>query len=321
MSQEDHYYTLPLSHLRNCASPLETLETAVGIGILNTGLGIEHVRGRTAFAKLLNEARLIARSRDRPVNPPAQLDLVDASGTPVDKTRARHLWCAAMVGQEVLGVSGGSLTVHVRDWLKYHRPGEVFFRIRSDWFWQTLLTARRDAGKHQEHIPRPISWREFRLLAGLLSARVNSQDFTFCGWELLQALSCGFHNKEAFERRGVMPDHCQPLSRHMIREGTETLEAVNFYARCRYSRGKAGGLMAYSFRHPKREDLYAAIQQWDAANHVFKAKTAALRATDLQAFTNPPPSVHQASASTFTSPPPTAPPTPAPSTPPSLAPT
>ena len=79
---------------------------------------------------------------------------------------------------------------------------------------------------------------------------------------MLQALSCGYHNKAAlkYRERNELPDHCQPLSRYMIREGTETLEALNFYARRRYSRGKAGGLMAYSFRHPRREDLYAAIQ-------------------------------------------------------------
>ena len=49
-------------------------------------------------------------------------------------------------------------------------------------------------------------------------------------------------------------------------------------------RAPRGGLTAYSLRHPKREDLATAIEQWAAANHAFQAKAAAHRAADLAAF-------------------------------------
>lgn len=70
----------------------------------------------------------------------------------------------------------------------------------------------------------------------------------------------------------------------MIRRDLDRLEALGFFARCRYSRGPRGGFMAYSFRHPQRQDLITAVQDWAAATARFKAKTAAHRREDLEAF-------------------------------------
>lgn len=82
----------------------------------------------------------------------------------------------------------------------------------------------------------------------------------------------------------ALPAHCQLLTRDMIRHDLDRLEALGFFARCRYSRGVRGGFTAYSFRHPKRQDLITAVQAWAAANASFKAKTAKHRQEDLAAF-------------------------------------
>ncbi len=75
----------------------------------------------------------------------------------------------------------------------------------------------------------------------------------------------------------------------MLRPDLDKLEALGFFIRCRYSTGTRGGLTAYSFRHPKRDDLVKAIQTWSADNRSFQAKAATHRAADLTAFTRPPP--------------------------------
>ena len=295
MSKDDRYFTAPLAVLRSGKSGLEALEACVHVGMVNAGLGYRVTHGEAKFADLLEEARAQAADQMLPVEPPQRLRLLDAAGTKVPDARARELWLASLAGWGLLGLSGGNRLGDVEVWLKHHRPGEVFFRIKKKWLWNAVFTARREAGKHKEHVPQPISWREFRLLAGILSAKVNSYDFTFCGWERVQATACGFHSKARFrEGKAALPAHCQPLTRHMIRDGTAKLEALGFFARCRYSRGKVGGLMAYSFRHPRRDDLGAAIHDWDAANHSFKAKTDAFRASDLAAFQTPrkPPSAN-----------------------------
>jgi hypothetical protein len=195
------------------------------------------------------------------------------------------------VGASIVGVRGGSRADDAITCCQHRHSGDVFFRIRADWMWNAIHTAREAAGEEEEteHF-KPLTWREFRILAAILSARVNSYGFTFLGWESIQARACGYHSKALFQAgKATLPAHCQPLSRHDIRRGLDRLEALGFYARCRYATGPRGGLMAYSFRHPKREGLVAAIKQWAAVNQVFQAKTTALRAADLAAFTKPKP--------------------------------
>lgn len=163
--------------------------------------------------------------------------------------------------------------------------------MRSEWLWNAVLHARNLEGDHAHRCDKPFTWREFRIIAALLSARVNKLDFAFLGWESIQARACGFHTKallQAARAAGTLPAHAQPLTRDMIRHDLDKLEALGFFARVRYATGPRGGFTAYSFRHPKRTDLITAVQQWAAANAKFKTKAAANRKADLAAFRQPP---------------------------------
>ncbi|OYW76779.1 MAG: hypothetical protein B7Z37_07245 [Verrucomicrobia bacterium 12-59-8] len=280
MSATDLYFTAPLALLHSGTSALDVLERCLSCGIVNAGIGYRKIHGEAAFQEKLAKAsaETEAQGEDLPTVHP-----LDATPSSLE---------AALVGAPIVGVLGGSRATDAILYCQNHQPGAVFFRLRADWMWNALHTTRADHGEEAEDsmVFKPLSWREFRILAAILSAKVNTYGFTFLGWESIQARACGFHSKALFQAgKASLPAHCQPMSRHDIRRGLDRLEALGFYARCRYATGKRGGLMAYSFRHPKREGLVAAIQQWATANQVFQAKTTALRAADLAAFAKPKP--------------------------------
>ncbi len=285
MSQQERYFTVPLGILRSGQSALEVLEDCVSCGIVNAGTGYREVHGKASYDALLKEATDDAVQRGWAARPPKDINLCDSAGVPVAHWEVQDLWRSALAGAKILGIQGGYRLRDVEAWLKHCGRKEVFFRMKSEWLWAALYEARMEGGDGGDNSHRPLSWREFRVLAAILSAKVNAYGFTFCGWELIQARACGFHNKLPFKQgRSTLPAHCQPLSRQMIRDTTGKLEALGFFGRCRYSTGKAGGMMAYTFRHPNREDLVTAVKQWRDRNRSLKVKTASLRASDQQAF-------------------------------------
>ncbi len=299
MATGDFYYTLPLSLLHSGSSSLQVLNEAVSCGIVNTGLGCRQVHGEAAFQKVLWQAYAGAQAQGRPWHLPRNVE--------------KALWEASLVGAQVLGIQGGDRHEDLLIHQQHTRPGQVFFRVRHDWMWNAVLHARNLAGIHTHPYDKPFTWREFRIIAALLSAKVNKYDFTFLGWESIQARACGYHTKAHFQAALVasprpggsaayssppleagsllsasgstaLPAHCQPLTRDMIRHTLDKLESLGFFARCRYSTGPCGGYTAYSFRHPQRSDLIAAVQKWAADNASFKAKAATHRVEDLAAF-------------------------------------
>lgn len=274
MSATDHYFTAPLALLHSGTSALDALERCVSCGIVNAGIGHRRTHGEAAFLSLLSTAAVGALSQGLPLEHPQDVRL--------------YFWQAALAGSHMLGIQGGNCARHAAVYQAQLQPGAVFFRLRADWMWNAIHTARAGQGGPVEGSKnfKPLSWREFRILAAILSSKVNTYGFTFLGWESIQARACGFHNKALFQAgKATLPAHCQPLSRRIIRQELDKLEALGFFARCRYSKGACGGLMAYSLRHPKREGLVDAIKQWAAANHAFQTKATALRAADLAAFT------------------------------------
>jgi hypothetical protein len=276
VSATDAYFTVPLSLLHQGTSALDVLERGVSCGIVNAGIGHRRIHGEEAFLPLLDEAMAEAAGQGLPAECP--------SG------ESDFAWEAALVGARMLGVQGGSHAEDAATYYQHHRAGDVFFRIRADWLWNAVHSAEEAQGEGEPDSEdfKPLSWREFRVLAAILSAKVNTYGFTFLGWESIQARACGFHSKALFEAgKATLPAHCQPLSRDVIRAELEKLEALGFFARCRYAKGPRGGLMAYSLRHPDRQGLVQAIQKWAAANQSFKNKVTALRATDLDAFAGP----------------------------------
>ena len=188
-----------------------------------------------------------------------------ADGKPLSSEEAKDLWFCAHAGAKLCEVIGGNRAHDAQIWATNRHEGEVFFRIKSEWLWGAIYTQRRETGVDVTSGFKPLSWREFRILAAVLSAPVNRQGFVFLGWESIQARSCGFHNKALFAAgQESLPPHCQPLTRSQIDLTTSRLEANKFFLRFRYSKGDRGGKTAYSFRHDSREKLAAAVGEYQS---------------------------------------------------------
>lgn len=278
MSKFDPYYAIPLAILHSGDRAVDALENAVYYGTVNTGFGYLKTHKPAEFNVKLMQAKEHAQAW--------------GACTTVPEGVSEAVWKATLVGRLIHNVSGVNLVGYAQTYEEHHRPGEVFFRISDAWLWAAYYAARHAEGYEVYHAYRPLSWREFRLLAALLSAKVNKYGFTFQGWESLQARACGYHSKKLFQAgQRTLPPHCKPLTRDMIRSSLNRMEALRFFARCRYATGARGGLSAYSFRHKKREDLIASVLEWRAVNQVFQAKTAGLRAADLATFQKAKPQV------------------------------
>lgn len=276
---------MPLAILRSGQDELQCLEDAISYGIVNAGIGHQKVNDERTFETLFEQAKEDADKQKLRTKIPTNLKLITKEGQILSKEETEDLWSCAVVGQKIVNVSGGCIAENLLTWARHHSEGEVFFRIRNEWLWNACYTARRIAGQKVSNDYKPLSWREFRILAAILSSKVNSYGFSFLGWEGIQARACGFHSKQLFNNgKSALPGHCQPLTRQMIRDACNKLEALGFFARCLYSKGKSGGLTAYSFRHPKREDLQDAVLRWSSHNKSFQLKRDAYRASDLEAF-------------------------------------
>jgi hypothetical protein len=283
MSDKATYYTAPLSILRSGKTELEALTNALDVGIVNAGVGFTASKDEEEVEEAMEAARERAKEKGHPSTMPSRDILYDASGTPLHRHDAVELWDKALLGWNILRITGGNRTTDAQTWLRLHRHGEVFFRIKSKFMWGAINTARRDAGGDVT-VERPLSWREFRVIAAVLSGKVNSHNFSFLGWEIIQARSCGFHTKALFEaNKNLLPEHCQPLSRWMIRDACDKLESLDFFARVRYSKGGSGGLTAYSFKLT-RDGLIEAVNRWTDSNATFKNKVKGHRKSDQAAF-------------------------------------
>lgn len=279
----EKYYTVPLAVLRSGQTELEALENALKVGIVNVGVGFAESRDRDEVRAALETAREKAGKQNLPQTMPPKDVLNHSSGYRLAKAEAVAIWDKALLGWSVLELTGGNRTANAQVWLNLHRQGEVYFKISSDFMWGAVKTARRAAGE-EETVDRPLSFREFRILAAILSAKPNSYGFVFLGWEVLQHRACGYHTKELFnEHKDKLPPHCQPLTRSMIRGTCDKLEALNFFGRVRYSAGGAGGYTAYSVIL-ERAALVDAVRKWQAANMAFKKKVDGHRKSDQEAF-------------------------------------
>lgn len=283
MSEAANYYTAPLSVLRSGKTELEALTNALDVGIVNAGVGFTASKDEEEVEEAMEAARDKAEKRGQPRAMPRNHTLHDSDGRPLSHSDAVEIWDKALLGWKILGITGGNRTADAQTWLRLHRQGEVFFRIKDDFLWTAIKTAKEEAGQDVE-INRRLSWREFRILAAILSGKANSHKFSFLGWETIQARSCGYHTKALFEaNKDSLPEHCQPLSRWMIRDACDKLEGLDFFARVRYSKGGSGGLSAYSFKLT-RDGLIEAVNRWTDSNATFKNKVKDHRKGDQAAF-------------------------------------
>jgi len=283
MSKGDRYFKAPLAILRSGQTALDALDAVVCCGLVNAGLGYLETHGEDEFDTLLEQADEATEKQGLPTKPPQRFTLKDCDGKLIAHERAVDLWKAAHAGAKVCGVSGGNRASDAQTWATHTRPKGVFFTIKSEWLWNAVYTARRESGDDVTNEFKPLSWREFRILAAILSAPVNKyHGFVFLGWEPIQARACGFHKNDLFEAQtGELPPHCQPLTRSQIDLTTSRLEVLKFYLRFRYSKGDRGGKTAYSFRHETREILAEAVGKYQA-EHCFKPTVDSNRTKDRE---------------------------------------
>jgi hypothetical protein len=250
MSKTDHYFTFPLAILHGAKSnipvtPYSCIDLALDCAILGAGRGYRCNHGNEKFAERLNEVyeKLSMATKSRP-----------ASHT----EKAEILVGAALCGVK-LGDTSHAYLERIAEYAGYVTTGGPLVRMKGSYFWAAFYQARAEADPQEPRPEKGISWREFRILAAILSAKTNRVGFAFIGWETIQARSCGYKTKEEFRKAESIPDQLTPpLTHKQIRTTCEALEALGFFARFRFSSGGYGGLMAYSFRHD-RESLGDAV--------------------------------------------------------------
>jgi hypothetical protein len=258
------YLKFPLALLRLSESPEDFVDRAARYAAVNAGRGFEANHGREQFTARAEEV---------------------ASRSGIKTNRAD---LHAIVGADVCGITLGDPTgrnaaesFHATESARGDSP---FVTMKAAVFWNAANTVRREAGQEAKYPDKPISWREFRLLAALSSNAPNRWGFTIMGWESFQRRACGFHNREGFEAFEALPepwpDHLLPLSRKVIRTTLARLEVLQFFIRHNISTGSRGGLTAYSFRHSegslaeRRSALAKDCASWQAFRSADKNREA-----------------------------------------------
>ena len=241
----DHYYNFPLAVLHGIkkeTTPLQCMELAMRCGMYNAGVGL-----------LNNDSDEFAERLE---------DIINNADIEQDIHYGDDQSCV-LVGANVCNADLGSKSrgylETIADQARQIPNGGALVRMSSEFLWAAIDQARAENDPNEKWPDRGISWREFRVLCAILSVKRNRHGFAFIGWETIQYRCCGFTNRAGYKSASRIPCHLQPpLTRKQIRRTCDDLENLGFYARFRMSKGKVGGLMAYSFRHT-REELAAAV--------------------------------------------------------------
>jgi hypothetical protein len=282
----DSYIKVPLACLSQGRSPEEAFALMLGTGLVNAAIGYRHHRGEERYQFLLEQAQNEQDELGWPYEAPEGLQLqrsaTQAEAHTLTVPETEDLWDLALVGSYLLELDAPDPQIHAQHWLDHHRPKAVLFNIRLNFLRQAWELAHQPNKLSESKWD--LSWRNFRVLAAILSAQLNRENFCFLGWETLQARACGFHTKALLAaNRHRLPAHCQPLSRDQIRLTTASLELQGFFARVRYAAGARGGYMAYSVRH-SREELTAAVLRWRDSRNQKHPTLTAHRQADRLAF-------------------------------------
>jgi len=275
MSNTDKYFPIQLHILHHGETALEALDACLRYGVVNTGERERQAQNKRESGVDDFETFL---ERNPTNNYRAELDQIHESH------KDRTLFENAFMGRVIHAFTGSSLEFDVKIFKQVSNPDpkQVFFRIRADFMWGALYTAR---GGDMSGL-RPLSWNEFRILAAILSGPLNNDEYTVLGWESIQARACGFHKKELLANSLVnrkpyekkLPPHCQPLGRQTIRTIVDRLEVLGFFARVSF-----GPETAYSFRHESL-DLRALMTKRRQSRMTSKLKLAERRSADRVAW-------------------------------------
>lgn len=261
---EERYFTFPLCVLHGLtdpSTPLDCINLALDCGIINAGIGL-YRNDQEKFQEMLGEA-------------------IEEHNTKwkisADSNRSTVLVGAKICGVNLVTMSQAKIDKQI-DSFNQVQKGAALVRMAGKYLWPAFCQASYEQGANEERPDKGISWREFRILCAILSVKRNSNEFSFIGWETIQLRACGFTNKADYKAATKIPCHlAPPLSRKQIRTTCDALEDLGFFARFRFSKGKSGGYMAYSFRH-SRDQLAKVV--CNSANFKDRARIKANRAED-----------------------------------------
>jgi hypothetical protein len=252
MSKEDKYFTFPLSVLsgldRN-PTPLDCLELASDCGAVNAGIGFLNLNDPETFEEKLEQAcdhYSLEEPDSRSWGGHEQHYVVGAK------------ICGLQFAYDYDTKNAAYRARRISDHNLFPTDKRPFIRMSSESLWAAIYQARYDDDPTKEKPKHGLSWREFRVLAAILSWPETREGFTSPSVQSIQFRSCGFVNSEEFDKAKRIPDHLPKLSSKQITATLDTLEALNMFARFRLSTGGRGGKMFYSFRH-SREELAEAV--------------------------------------------------------------
>jgi hypothetical protein len=247
---EENYFKFPLAMLqglnRNSPTPHDILEDALCYGTINAGIGFKKINTDECYDKLLEEAWEDVRQS------------IGFYYNEIDNATKNTL-----VGTWVCQVTLSTGSILSAPDIHKHYSKYVFplVTLRADIFWSAYHQVSHEEGKEDHPPEKGISWREFRILCAILSVKKNREGFSFIGWQEIQARSCGMLRADYKAARKIPSHLAPPYSQKQIKRTCDRLEALGFFARCRHSKGKRGGWMAYSFKHSP-EELRAAVSRW-----------------------------------------------------------
>jgi hypothetical protein len=257
---EEKYFTFPLAVIRTQnSSALDCLNLALNCGIMNAGLGYQK-----------NNPEEFEETYDRII------DEQDIEGDDREEMQA------AIVGAEICRVSNSNPSQVVR----LHKraligAGGVYLRMKASFLWAAVRQARWEQDPVLHDRPEHgISWREFRVLAAILSAKESKKGIRVPSVEQIRVRTMGCISKKEFASITSFPDHLLPmLSVKQVGNTLNALEDLGFFARFRLSTGSKGGKLFYSFKHSRTELAKVVIDQ---ANFRNRQKIIDHRAADLE---------------------------------------
>ena len=223
MSDNGNYFTFPLAVLHAGKSPLRCIDLAINCGMLSAGKGFRHLNDNEDFEEKIEK---ICEEQN-----------IGKTARPGSHTEAAEILVGSSICNVTLGRHSRPHLESLTNLVARVPKDGAFVRMKSDFIWPALEQARAEEQPASPWPGKGISWREWRILAAILSVRRNRADFAFIGWETIQARACGFTTKKGLRDAESIPDHLSPsLSRRQIRDTTDQLENLGFYARSGFQR-------------------------------------------------------------------------------------
>ena len=245
MAKGDKYFTFPLSILKGLdenPTPFDCLDLAADCGAVNAGKGFLNRNDSETFSEKLEDACDNYGLGDSGSKRWGEYEQFYVVGSRI---------CGLSFGSDYDTKLAASRVCRLIDNERITNPKTPFIRMSSNYLWAAIEQSKFETDPTNVKPEQGISWREFRVLAAILSWKETREGYTTPSVASLQFRSCGFLNGEEFQNAQRIPDHLPKLSPKQIKSTLDTLEALGMFARFRLSTGSKGGRMAYSFKHSR----------------------------------------------------------------------